>query len=281
MPIDTEILLFYLIKTFNTTLGIDISDETSSYLKKKSKTCVIINQEDKLYYSKYALKIAEALNKYLTDISFFEIKINNKNDEDNEIVYDFKLTWGKKNIIHISMNHNTINTKDIIPEKMMKICKYKRNSNICKEYTERYTKLAEKIYQKISSVEKYSELTDKIKHKYIYEPICQLVMDVISKKRKCVEYLYNYLFDESNRIVLKLYKNRFIIYDFDKEMNEVESFKMRYNGKNTITILFNNNTCFDLVLHTNAIEIKEHISLKFRNLFKNIDDFFAVDSGTI
>lgn len=278
MPINTEILLYYLAKTFNTTLGVNMSNETSAYLKKKSKICTTMDKEEKFYYAKYALKLVEALDKYLKDISFFEIKID---DDEEEIVHDFKLTWGEKNVVHISMNHNSINTRDIIPEKIMKICKYKRNTNICKEYTERYNKLNNKIYQKISSNEKYSEINDKTKRKFIYEPLCQLVMDIISKKRKCAEYLYNHLFDESDRIVLKLYKNRFVVYDFDKEIDEVEGFRMKYNGENIITVTFNNDACFDLVLHTNATEIKEHISVKFRNTFKNIDEIFAVEFGTI
>lgn len=277
MSIDTDILLCYLAKVFNTTLGIDISDETSIYIKKKSKTCATLDLEEKIYYAKYALKLAEALNGYLEEVSYFEINI----DEENEIVHDFKLTWKNKNIAHISMSHKTINTRDIIPEKLMKICKYKRNTNICKEYTQRYNNLNSKIYQKISSNEKYSEVSDKTKRKFIYEPLCQLIMDVVSKKRKCAEYLYKHLFDESNRIVLRLYKNRFVIYDFGKEIDDIEGFKMKYNGEKLISVTFNNDAYFDLVLHTNASEIKEHISVKFKTAFKNIDEIFAIQSVVV
>lgn len=277
MPIDENILLYSLANTFNTTLGVTVSDDTKIFIKNNTKKFSKLDTNGKMYYTKYSINVAQNLFNYLENIKLFEINT----DEDNEILHDFKLIWGKDNTAYISMSHASINVKDLIPEKLMKICKYKRNTKICQSYTEKYRKICENAYKKFSDKKKYSVIPEKQKNKNLLNPVCNLVVDTLSKKRKCAANFYNYLFNENNRIVLKLYKNRFTIYDFTIDLKEVESFKMKLNPDNEIIITFNNGVEFGLVLQTNSAEIKEHISLKFHTNMKNMDDIFSIANSTI
>lgn len=272
MPIDEKLLLYCLANTFSTTLNVDICDDTVAYIKSKTKSFGKLSVTEKMYYTKYSIQLAQSLMEYLDKITLFELNT----DTEHDILHDFRLTWSGDNISHISMSHTSINTKDLIPEKLMKICKYKKNTNVSKEYTAKYKTLNEKGYKKIQDSSKYSELTGKKKSSAILEPFCDLVLNTLSKKRKCSQNLFNHLFNESDRIVLKLYKNRFIIYDFGIELDDVESYKMKLLEGNIITISFNNKTKFSLCLQTNASEIKEHLSIKFHTSFKNMDELFSV-----
>lgn len=277
MPIDQKYILFSLANTFNTTLGVDISDDTKSYIKSVGKNFAKLETQERVYYTKYSIQLAQKLSDYLEGIKMFEINT----DENPEVVHDFRLKWKKGNVAHISLLHGSINIRDIIPEKLMKICKYKKNTKNYKLYMENYIQITERAYKNIKSKKKYSELSDKSKNKNLINPICQLVYNTLSKKRKCAAHLYKHLFSESDRIVLKLYKNRFSIYDFGKEIDNVESFRLKMGEKNELIITFNNGVKFSLALQTNASEIKEHISLKFHTNLKNMDDLFAVSNSSI
>jgi len=122
MPVNEKYLLYSLANTFNTILGVDICDDTKAYIKSNSKSFSKLSTVDKMYYTKYALQVAQSLSEYLEGISMFELNT----DADNEIVHDFRLTWKKGSVANISMSHNSINIRDVIPEKLMKICKYKK-----------------------------------------------------------------------------------------------------------------------------------------------------------
>lgn len=278
MPVDNSIILYGLANAFHQTLGVAICDNTKTYIKSKAKKFHKLISEEKIYYTKYCVQITQSLINYLGKISFFELNI----DSDHNIIHDFRLTWGKNdNMVHISLSHTTINTNDVIPEKLMKICGYKKNTNVCKAYTKSYTKINDKGYGKIQSQNKYSELSDKNKNKALLDPTRTLVLTTLSKKRKCSTHLYYHLFGEIDRIVFRLYKNRFAFYDFGKELDAVESFKMKLDPDRNIIITFNNNASFSLSLHTNATEIKPHLSLKFKTTFKNMDELFMVEKFSI
>jgi len=272
-----KILLYSLANTFHTLLKLDICEATREYIKTKLKTFSNLIVADKMYYSQYALKLASSLMDYLSDVIIFELNT----DDAHEINHDFRLIWGKKYISHINISHKNILVRDIIPEKLMKICKYKKNTKICKSYQKHYKKISTRGYKKIKTMEKYSEIPAKLKNSAIIVPVCELVVQSLSKKRKCAQNLYNHLMGENERLVLKLYKNRFVLYDFSSNSHTVESFKMKLTSPSDILLTFNNNAQFSLSLHTNASKVKEHLSLKFRTKFKNIDELFAVMSTTI
>lgn len=277
MPIDENFLTFCLGNTFQKTLGVELSDDTEKFIKAIAKKFSKLSNSEKIYYNKYALQIVQSLSEYLADITRFEINM----DESPEIVHDFKLFWGDGNVVHISMAHSSINVKDVIPKKLMKICKYKRNTNICKMYNGKYKKINDTGYKKVKSKEKYSAVSARTKSKYLLEPVYELVLNTLSKKRKCAANLYKHLFCETDRLVLKLYKNRFTIYDFGKELDAVESFRMKYIADKELVITFNNKVKFSLVLQTNGTHIKENLSLKFHTSIKNMDELFAISNVTI
>lgn len=268
-----ELLLYSLINTFSSVLKIDVSSKTLKYLKSKKKDFSKLSSSEKMHYSKYSLEMSNKINDYLKKITFFELNT----ESDSNIVHDFRLTWGKDKIAYVSMCHKTININNLIPNKLMKICKYKRNTKICKAYEESYNEINLNGYNKIKSKVKYSKISAEKKSKYLLQPICNLVHETLSKKRKCAQHFYNHLFNESERIVFKVYKDRFIMYDFDNDVSQdVESYRMKVLEDNVLEITFSNNVKFNLTLRTNATEIKEHLSLKFVTKLENLDELFEV-----
>lgn len=277
MPIDENLLLYSLANMFHTTIGIAISNGTTKFMKAMTKKFNKLPTSEKMYYAKYAIQLATSLANYLKDISFFEIN----DDGDSEIIHDFRLTLSKNNVVHVSMIHSSIGVRDIIPKKLMKICRCKKNTNRYKAYMSTYDHLNNQGYQKVKKYERYSEIEEKLKNKAIIFPFRDLLKDTISKKRKFAVPLYHHLFQEQDRIVFRLYKNRFIMYDFGRKLEDVSSFKLKLDQNGNIVITFSNNTKFVLTLQTNASKIKPNLSIKFHTDFKNMDDFFAITSENV
>lgn len=277
MPVDNELLLYSLAYTFKTIVGTDICAATDEFLRSNQSTFEELCMDDKMYYTKYAMQLAQHLVDYVGAISLFEIWIE---DESMDILHDFRLIH-KKKITYICMSHNRIGTRDVIPEKLMKICKFKKNTTINKAYREVYDEITKSGYKKIKSKKKYSNLPYKLKRNILYKPLCQLVLTTLAKKRKCTANLFHHLFEESDRIVLKLYKNRYVIYDFSIKINEPTSYRMEQVDDNSISVAFNNGAIFMLCLQTNGTEIRQHLSLKFHNDFVNINDIYAIIIDTI
>ncbi|AQN68539.1 hypothetical protein [Saudi moumouvirus] len=275
MSVNNDILLYHIASTFNSVVKIDVCPESKKLIKTGENED--LSMKDKVYYHSYSLKIVEKLVDYITDKLSYKIKLFEINTQDeHEVIHDFRIICNKNHTIHISMNHKSICVNDIIPEKLMKICKYQKNTNVHKAFAQEYQEISKKCYKKIKNYEKYSEISDKVKNKEIIKPFSNLVFETLSKKRKCAQNLYNHLFNDSNRIILKLYKNRFRIYDLDKDLEEIKSFGMKISEDGEITISFNNGTVFTLKLRTNASEIKERLSLKFRTTFVNLDELFSI-----
>jgi hypothetical protein len=269
--------MYSLACTFKNTLGAELGENADSFIKSYGKKFAKIGTVDKMHYTKYSLKLAEAFSEQMGTIKEFEMNV----DPESDIIHDFSLRPKKGETRYVVMSHKSINVRDIIPEKFPKICKYKKNTNISKGYVAGYEKINEHAGKKISSKEKYNEISDKVKQSAIYGPICELVIDSFSKKRKCAPYFYRHVFDESNRIILKLYKNRFTMYDFGTDVGEAESFKMKLTDHNQITVTFSNKAKFVMTLKTNASEIKERLSVKFHVDFANMDELFAITNKTI
>lgn len=277
MSVNLEYLLYSLANTFSKNLGIKICKNTKKFITKLENDYNNLLLDDKLYFSTYAIKLTDTLIHYLPKINFFEINL----DDNHKILHNFRLKWKNDNTAHISMLHNTIDINNIIPEKLMKICGYNKNTNISKEYSDRYGKISKKFYKKFHKFEKYSSIDTDVKNKYVFDPICKLFIDTLSKKRKCADKLYDHLFSETNRIVLKLYKNRFVIYDFGVKLEPVTSFQLKQIEKNQINIKFNNNVEFLLNLQTNGSEIKQKLSIKYRSTMINLNELFSVANNSI
>ena len=275
MSIDNKLLLYNIIETFK-SLDVPICKSSVKYLEQEKIYCNEISLDEKIYYKKYSLLIIQKLLDYLGGIMKFEINM----DEDRD--YDFRLKKEDNDMINISMYHNSIKIKDIIPKKLMKICKYSKNTKITKEYNEKYDEIVKEAYDKICSKNKYSDISEKTKISLLYSPICNLVYDKLSRKRNCSENLYKHIFQECGRMVLKLYKNRFTIYDFNLQSDmEIKSFRMKMVLPNKLLLTFNNGANFNLILQTNGSEIKQYISLKFHVSFINMNNLFAISTSTI
>lgn len=268
MLIDNKILLHNLANTFDSSLGIKMSDETAKYIAKTKPNK--LSQDDKLYYTSYAVKLAQSLTEYIPKINMFSVNM----DITPESNFNFEIKSKQCGTKCISFSKPLSVIGDIIPKKLMKICKYRTNSKIHEEYTIAYKEICSKIYSKIKSKEKYSEISDDYKQKKIYKPIVELVAKILTKKRKCANNLYMHLLEENERILIKLCKKRFLIYDFGIELDEVKSFKLKSNDLDEIILTFNNGAIFTLTLRTNATDIKEELSLKFHTKFNNMDDLF-------
>jgi len=291
---DNEYLIYSLANTFRNNLGIELCDDTAEYLSGKiSKKYGKLPQEDKLYYATYSLKLAQSLLDYIPRTYMFALNLkssssesdtgSDSNSDDDTTPYNFKLKSKKCGTKRIRLVNTGDFVNDIIPCKLMKICKYRKNTNVSKEFRSEYEHITEKMYEKISSKEKYSDLNEKRKNKIVYEPVTSLVSDTLSKKRKCAEHLYEHMFGESDTIVMKIYKKRFVIYDFGVVLQDssVKSFSLSKHGADELKITFNNGTKFILTLKTNSTEIKEHISLKFHVKFDNLDELFVVRTGSV
>jgi hypothetical protein len=277
MSVDTQILLHSLAQTFHSSLEIGVSEDTEEYMsnKKSEKN----SQADKLYYTTYSLEVARCLSEYIPKITTFELNTGQKTN----LEFDFKLVSKKVGNKYIAILKPSTLVNDIIPNRLMKICKYRKNSDVYGEYTTAYKEISDKIKDKIKSKGKYSELTEEFKQKKIYKPITKLVAETLRNKRKCAGFLYMHLFGETKRIVVRPCKKRFVVYDFGSEVSDLEitSFKLEVNGSDEIELTFSNGAKFNLTLRTNSTDIKDELSLKFHTNFVNIDELFAVKSSGV
>jgi len=233
--------------------------------------------DDKLYYNKYASHVVSGLFNYLGNINLYE---TNTIDEE---LHDIRLSTDEgESFYYISLTHANINIRDVIPDKFAKIYNFKKTSDEYETFTKSYEKLNKRIYKQVKSYDKFSEVPAETKHDDVFEPVCDLALSVIDDNQDRSKYLYEHLFSEEDRIVLKLLKSRFVIYDFGvKTVKHIVSCETEKNDQNKISLTFNNQANFILTLATNASDVKEHISLKFKTKFKNMDDIYCVHKGTV
>ncbi len=128
MSVDRDILLYHIVSTFDTIVSTDLCKNSKKLLKDAN---LDLSVQDKIYYTNYSLKIVQKLVEHVTNDLSLKIKgIEINTEENHEVVHDFRIICSKNHFIHVSMNHKSINVNDIIPEKLMKICGYKKNQ-IC------------------------------------------------------------------------------------------------------------------------------------------------------
>ena len=274
---DTQLLSYSIYQAFTENLKIEDDESCRKLIKKGSRKYDDLDENEKLYYSNYALKIAKSLLNHVGKINTLVIMEENGK-------YSFKLVQKKsERIVHI-VNTN-IATKSIIPEKMWKVCGYRKNTNVSHEFIDAYLDINEKFMEKVEEKEyvNYSEVSEKIIEKFINKPICSLIADSFTKKRKCATELFNYIFPYYDEIYVKAYKTRYAIYDFATEIPDPESIKLTYDDEesNKINLNFNNNAQFVMILKTNSSKIREKLSLKFTINFKNIDDIFCIECDNV
>lgn len=272
--IDPTIILYSIASTFKNILKIEVCEKTDEYIDNLTDEYEKLDVEERVYYSKYCNEIGKLLNDYLPNIHYFEINT----DINSQIVHDFKLTWDKNETIPICLNYNTVGINNIIPRKLMKACRYQRNTNISKKYIPEYARLNNKCFKKLKKYEKFSKIPAEKKMDNLLEPFTDLVVSTISRKKKCANNLFNHMFSEVDRIVIKLHKTKFFVYDFSKDIDRAERYRIKKLGKNMFSIQFNNGAVFHLTLKSNSDLIKKILSIKFTVAFYNIDELFLVNS---
>jgi len=98
-----------------------------------------------------------------------------------------------------------------------------------------------------------------------------------SNPKKYSKFLFNHLFNESDRVVIQIYKNRFTIFDFSIRLaDDVDDFEVQYITGGKLKFTFNNGTIFTLELVLNSSQIKENLSIKFRTSFDNIYELYGI-----
>lgn len=278
MSVDQHVFSFCLANTFK-TMGTTLCAETLSSQKKMSKVFEELEMDERLYYNKYATSVATELFGYLGNIDLFE---TNEKEDDG---YDLRLSVdGGETYSYVSLSHKDVAINDIIPVNLGSVLKFKKKSDDLEEFKEKYAALNKKMYKEVKSFDKFSEVPDESKMDDLFEPTCKFIKKVIEENQDRAKFLYKHLFDEEEKIVIKLLKSRFAIYDFGiKTIKHINSCEVEIDedDKNKLLLEFNNGAQFCLVLGTNASEIKEHISLKYKTKYKNINDTYFVGKGTI
>lgn len=274
--INQEYLLSQIAKIFSTMVSLEVCKRSEILISENRSVGKALEANEKLYYNKYATAVCESLNVYLKKKKIKQFVLNRDKEKDKS--YDFILR-GKEDT-KISLNSKSIEVKDIIPQRLMKICGIRGNSTMHRQYTASYAEITSTAYEKISRYERYSEIPDGKKNKYLIAPIRDLFVTTMTKKRKITPILFKHLFSETDRIVVDIKKTGFTVYDFSRQLEEPESYNITTDDDDptSLTITFNNDAVFRLELRTNAVQVKEHLSLKFRTTFENMDDTCTVHS---
>jgi hypothetical protein len=208
MSVDKNMFSYCLASTFG-KMGTTLCTRTMLLQKEMVKKFNQLEIDDKLYYNKYASHVAGGLFNYLGDINLYE---TNTIDEE---LHDIRLSADNgESFYYVSLSHANINIRDIIPDKLAKIYNFKKKSDNHGEFVESYEKLNKKMYKQVRSFDKFSEVPVETKYDEMFEPMCDLVCTLIDDHQDRAKYLYEHLFSEEDRIVIKLLKSRFVIYDF-------------------------------------------------------------------
>lgn len=278
MSVDQHVFSFCLANVFK-TMGTTLCAETLSSQKKMSKVFEELEMDERLYYNKYATSVATELFGYLGNIDLFET-----NEKEND-GYHLRLSVDDgETYSYVSLSHKDVAINDIIPTNLGTVLNFKKKSGSLEGFKEKYAALNKKMYKEVKYFDKFSEIPDESKMDDLFEPTCKFIKNVIEENQDRAKFLYKHLFDEEERIVIKLLKSRFVIYDFGiKTIKHINSCDVEIDedDKNKLLLEFNNGAKFCLTLGTNASEIKEHISLKYKTKYTNMNDTYFVGKGTI
>lgn len=279
--LDRPILLYSIANVFKNNMKIKVSDEINeNYLDGDiSSEYLDMTVEEKNTYSTTAFKIVQSLMEYIPQISLVEMS----QEEEVSFSYDFILHSRKCGTKYIRFTQKNDYVNGIIPHKLMKICGYRKNTNMYKSYYPEYTSITEDIYDRFSDKEKFSNLTDKQKERNVYDPVNTLVYNTLLNKRKCAAKLYEHIIDDGEAIVVRVYKRKYKIFDFGIELDadEVSSMSLKKPAADELTIKFNNGVKVELMLRNNNTDITSKLSLKYNAKITNIDELFMVRDNSI
>ena len=194
------------------------------------------------------------------------LKLERLSDEEGKKgdVTDIRLTHDEKTLnISIKTNHQA--TKHQRPGPTPKHIGLTNDSEDTKNFKTQYQKINSDFFKFVKSknqnFKKYNEV-EEYKFEHLYEPICNLVSDLLNKhNHRSKDYL---MFLIGNVFFKKivLFKNNFQITSFDK-IPETQKMKSWVDRKNYVIIEFNNDLVLSMRLHTASSRLSEVGSLKF------------------
>lgn len=288
MSVDTRYLLYGMVMFFQGQTNVKISKESKDYAAKKKIRFMKLTKGSKTYYLNYSTELATKLISKLGKIKMYEINMDKDDDKDKDKsskspVHDFRLITEKNKTHYISLNKESLGIYNINPRNLMKVCKYNGNTNMAKAYNAAYDKLNTRIYSKThNKVDRYNEISAKSKDQLIFSPMTQLMLDAISKKRKCAANLYSHLVREDSRLIVYIYRNKFSVYDTSKlsKIGSVESFSIKRITPTALRIKFNNGVILRLELKLNSTLVQKNVSLKYIAKFTNAAELMQVVENT-
>jgi len=256
-------------------MGVTVNDYIDDYLGGEAASEYFeMTNEEKSEYSSHAMKIVNSLFDYIPQISLVEMT-----DGEPEVDFSYDLIFhsrkcGKK-YIRLTQKNDFI--EGLIPQRLMKVCGYRKSTKVYKSYTPAYESLNEDIYERISKKDRFAELTDKQRERDVYDPINTLVQNTLMNKRKCAGKLYAHLVTEDEAIIVRVFKNKYKIYDFGTELEaDVSSMSVKKVSADELAIKFTNGVKVDLTLRNNSIDISANISLKYNIKIRNLDELFMM-----
>lgn len=272
--IDKSIFVYSLLTTFNNVLKLKLCNNSKLFIDETSNKFDNLEVDQKMYYTKYAMDVATSL---VSVVNFSNIELNYTMSEDiyKKKDFDISLFYDNNDKVNVLFSTTSIKVNNIIPNKLMKKCKYIKSTKVYKEYTEMYNTINNSAYCAFKNKNKFSDLSKEDIDKYLLVPVSKLIVDTLSHKKKHAQNFYNAIFNETNKMTVRLYKNRFTIYDFYKTMS-IKSLSISRNKNNILKIRFNNNASFTCYLASNSVEIKENLSLKLHIKFENIDEIYKI-----
>jgi hypothetical protein len=238
--------------------------------------------DQKLYNSVYGLRIIGWLTNYVGPIKHIELNI-----VDNKLnSHHFRLIIDKSTIIYVSLDNKKIKVNDIIPKQINDVFKcdsFNDENNDFMQDLEKINKAAYNLFN--GTYSKISEIELKTRAKVLLNPVNKLFTEYLNKNRKRkTKCLFNWLFNEKNRFVLRLLKSKFTMYDFTKEYEAPTNYTIVFDN-DIICVQFDNGFDFALKLKLNSGAIDKSFCLKYVTTFINIDQIFGTDfikiTGTI
>ena len=148
--------MYTMITTFSVDLHVKVCDESKNFLSYHQIEYNNLNTVEKLYYSKYAIKMIDKMINYMENITYFELN----DDLDSIIQHNFKLEWGEsdnRTKTLVSLYYETLDIANILPEKLMQYCKIDDESQISQTYTEKFDVLSSELRVRLDEIERLSK----------------------------------------------------------------------------------------------------------------------------
>lgn len=284
--VDNNMFFYAFVENLKLALpDLSLCKRTNNFIEIVKEEYEKIKPHEKIEYGSYSLIIIKKLhdNYGLTK----SISISDDIAED-EIILRFCMTFergfdGKK--IEVTFDYRDIEIYDVQPKRLPIICGYQKGDSVTTIYNKKYKEINDNAYNEIGTYGKYIVIPKNVKDEHVYEPIVDLVVETLNTHKKCAPKLYQSIFKEDARIILKLFRRKYAIYDFStKPVPEIPtSLEAKKMCDDRLEVAFNNNRTFEFRLNTNATEIKEMLSLKFdvNIIDKQIEKYYNIASGTL